>query len=246
MSLFPILYHCTLSFYVKQLTLMYVLFRVQVGGPVSLLKLDGETNIIDTAKSKKIIGNLLPKRHNNDPHRRPPTPTNANLFVDQPAAVFIIPEPQRKKCPTKTPTSNSLPRLEVYSDESPSPPMPPKHPRRKPPPSLAPSTKQQTTARASKERIKTVRFDASIPPEVEPPPLPRKGLPADSKTGPSYLPKVINTFVPLEVRGSDSSNMTESTDVPSEIENKLPLSDSSPSPPPSSSETASVESVSNC
>lgn len=211
-------------------------------GPMPLSKLNGETNVIERTKPEKIIGNLLPKRHNDDPHRRPPSPANANVFIDKPDDVFIIPEPQRRKRPVL---------VEIHSDDSssPSPPLSVKHPRRKPTASLASgaATNQaptKVTKTKSKERGKTVRFDPSIPPEEEAPPLPVRGIPADTHHTPSCLPKVVNTCVPsLQASGSDedSSDITESTDITSESQSKRPLMDSAPS----SSDTVSIESESS-
>ncbi len=224
--------------------LLYILpFSVQVGGPVPLAKLEGETNVIEKTKPEKVIGNLLPKRHNNDPRRRPPSPANANVFIDKPDDVFIIPEPQRKKRPIQTPRV----LVEVHSDDSSSPsPLPVKHPRKKPMASSVSGATNQLSKvpkTKSQERGKTVRFDASIPPEEEPPPLPVRGIPASTYHTPSFLPKVIDTRVPSQINPSDedSSDVTDSTELTSENDSQRPLMDTTSS----SSDTMSVESESS-
>lgn len=201
-------------------------FAQIIGPPLS--KLPGETNnLIDTMKPEKIIGNLLPKRDNNDPRRRPPSPTSANLYRDDKEDILIIPEPIRRKRPKPPPShpKSFQKRRADQSDDSPSPPLPPKHPRAIPAcssgPVLAcvsdPVPKCQNT---SKARGKAVRFDASVPAEEEPPPLPKRGVPPDPapKFGSPYVPKYINTEVEIHSSDGGSSEATASTDIPSDAE----------------------------
>ena len=235
---------------------------LQFGGPTPLSKLDGESNSINTTKPEKVIGNLLPKRHNNNPHRRPPSPTNANIFVDKPD-FFVIPEPQRKKRPK--PNAQSSPQLKPpapsppgsHFEESPSPPLPPKHAERIPLCSSAPYSPKLDNVEKAKAVTKSVQFDSSIPPEEEPPVLPRRGIPVqrpETKARCVPMPtSTTDTVIHVSASDCDDSDVTVSTDILSSHEDlHTRPSEAKPQAPPqinfvkSSDDSEPISTESSC
>lgn len=224
---------------------------LQFGGPIPLSKLDGEANSINTTKPEKVIGNLLPKRHNN-PHRRPPSPTNANIFVDKPD-FFVIPEPQRKKRPKPNPRSSPELKLPApsppgaHSEESPSPPLPPKHAERIPLCSSAPYSPKLDNVEKARQTLKLVRFDSSVPPEEEPPVLPRRGIPVSR---PETKARCVPMHTSAVVHGSESdceeSDVTISTDVVSSSHEDLHTGPSSGDEAHSPPQISFVRSSADC